>query len=122
MTPYVYAWLLSFAFTEVVEVPVYRTLLRTSVFRAFVPSALTHPVIWFVIFPNLHASYVAKGCLSEAFAVGVEACLCFLMLRQSRFAIAKRSAVWLRALAISTLANGLSVGLGLLSRSLFGVP
>lgn len=111
-------WLLAFAFTQLVEVPIYRRALDGRFLVAFGASALTHPVVWFV-FPWLFyrsapldgspALYWTMVAAAETFAVGVEA-------------------VWLaafglrRALLWSLLANASSLGLGLLSRWLFGYP
>ncbi|MEM1032709.1 MAG: hypothetical protein AAGN82_20350 [Myxococcota bacterium] len=105
-------WLLAFAFTQAVEVGVYRRALGDSMRRpwlwALVPSAVTHPWVWFA-FPLAPVGYRTMVVLAEAFAVGVEA----LLLR--RWGVR-------RALAWSLVANGLSLGLGLASRHLFGLP
>lgn len=106
---YALAWLAAFAFTQAIEVPVYRRG-GCSWRGAFAASALTHPVVWFVIFPGLPVGYVEKVAVAEVFAVLVEA----LWLRGAL----KRP----RALAWSLAANGLSFGLGMLSRWLFGWP
>lgn len=114
MTPHVYAWLRSFVFTQVVEVPIYMQVLPGNRWRAgliaFGASALTHPVVWFVFPVLLHQSWTRVTTFAELFAVGVEALyLC----------------VWLKpwkATAASLVANGASLGLALLSRHLFGVP
>ena len=103
------AWLLAFAFTQVVEVPIYRRALGGRTLVAFGASALTHPIVWFV-FPELPLpGYVAMVVAAETFAWLVEA-------------------AWLRAfgleraLAWSAIANAASLGLGLASRAAFGVP
>jgi hypothetical protein len=92
-----------------------------------VPSALTHPVLWFVVFPYLPASYVEKAVIGEIFVVLVEALCGRLWLARRgthgpswRLPIARRPALW--ALVVALIANGASLGLGLLSRRLFGVP
>jgi hypothetical protein len=111
-------WLLAFAFTQLVEVPIYRRALDGRLLVAFGASAITHPVVWF-FFPWLFAHwaplepspahYWTMVAAAETFAVGVEA-------------------IWLaafglpRALLWSLLANGSSLGLGLLSRWIFGSP
>ena len=107
---YLGAWLFAFAFTQIVEIPIYRRLFRCSVLRAFGASALTHPVVWFVIFPRWDASYVVKSVGAELFAWSVEA------------AYFAWTVGFRRALAGAFVANAASVALGLLSRYLFGVP
>ncbi len=130
-------WLIAFAFTQLVEVPVYaraiegqrvaRSLPAASAI-AFGASLITHPVVWFVIpswwadlylrvidrapwatIPSPMARYVAMAVVAETFAVLVEAAY----LRAWRL----RRALWW-ALA----ANALSLSLGLASRALFGLP
>lgn len=130
-------WLIAFAFTQLVEVPVYvRALERQRVARslpataaiAFGASLLTHPVVWFVIpswWTRLYLSvidrapqmtlsspmarYVAMAVVAETFAVLVEAA--YFRAWELR-----------RALAWSLAANALSLTLGLVSRALFGLP
>ena len=75
---------------------------------AFLPSALTHPLVWFV-FPRLPLSYVPMVVCAELFAVGAEAAL----LHALRVP---------RALAWSLVANAASLGIGLLLRALVGWP
>ncbi|XXF77428.1 hypothetical protein P2318_30905 [Myxococcaceae bacterium GXIMD 01537] len=103
-------WLLAFALTQFVEVPVYLRA-GASGRTAFLASALTHPVVWFG-FPLLREvglGYWGMVAVAEVFAVGAEA-------------------LWLRAqgirrpLAWSVVANATSVLVGLLLRELFGVP
>jgi hypothetical protein len=111
-------WLYAFLFTQVVEVPIYMFALARSCPRvrpraqraliAFGASALTHPIVWFVI-PRLIPSYFTMGVSAEAFAVFVEACYMYAF-----------GARW--AFAWSLFANAASVGLGLSSRGLFGWP
>lgn len=112
-------WLAAFVFTQLVEVPIYLVALSRARPRrrrsrdllvAFAASAITHPIVWFA-FPRLFSAgkYVCMLACAEAFAVVVEA-------------------IWLRAfdvrraIAWSIVANAASLGLGLLSRALFGVP
>jgi hypothetical protein len=107
------AWLAAFAFTQAVEVPLYTWALRrrrVAALWAFGASALTHPVVWFVMpqlsWPGGYWGYVAAA---ETFAVGVEA-------------------LYLRSLGVrwpllwALLANGASASLGLASRAWFGWP
>ena len=107
---YALAWLSAFAFTQLVEVPIYRRAFACSFLAAFGASAVTHPIVWFAIFPFLDASYVVKTCVAELFAWSVEAAYFAWALRRSR------------ALLVSLLANSASVALGLLSRYFFGAP
>lgn len=130
-----HAWLSAFAFTQAVEVPIYALALRRggrgawpSVFIAFGASAITHPVVWWLLpraweslylavaapSPALRVAsplgrFVGRLIFSEVFAVAVEAAY----LRAWR---APRAFAW------STLANVASVSLGLLSRALFSWP
>lgn len=105
------AWFSAFFFTQCVEMPIYAKLAKTGWFPAFGASALTHPIVWFVI-PALWGDhdYWSMVAVAEAFAVIAEA----LYLR---FGFKVK-----RALAWSLLANASSLGLGLLSRSLFRWP
>jgi hypothetical protein len=83
-------------------------LLATRVARAFLPSALTHPLVWFA-FPRLPLAYLPMVVCAELFAFFAEAAL----LRALRVP---------RALAWSFLANAASLGVGLLLRALVGWP
>jgi len=110
------AWLSGFAFTELVETPIYavRTFspqnrsLQKRIAIAFGASLVTHPFVWF-LFPHLFSDEWAMLFAAETFAVVVEA-------------------VWLRAfgvrhaLLLSLAANATSVFLGLSSRQMFGWP
>lgn len=107
---YVHAWLIAFIFTEVVEVPIYARGLRVGLPAAFGASALTHPLLWFVFFPLVDLSYVGKLVIGEVSVFLVEAAYFAFLFRR------KRALLW------SGLANGASLGLGMLSRWLFGVP
>lgn len=127
MTPYVWAWLGAFAFTQVVEVPLYRALLPCSARAAFVPTLLTHPIVWFVLFPYLQASYTTRLWLAELFAVITEALVCLVLLRRAAAEAPEQrlpntGTLLPRALAVATCANVASLALGLTSRRLFGVP
>lgn len=105
------AWLTAFVFTQLVEVPIYSVGLRCNLLLAFGASALTHPVVWFVIFnPSFEATHLTKVVIAELFAWLAEA---------AYFAL--RFGKW-RALAWSLVANAASFGAGLLSRSMFGSP
>ena len=126
-------WVSAFVFTQAVEIPVYVTLLRRAlkadlakrpqrlplqILLAFGASAITHPVVWFVL-PRLEPSFTDPGpayieyvIRAESFALVIEA-LYFYTLCAARFR---------HALLASLLANGLSASIGMASRSLFGFP
>lgn len=104
------AWLTAFLFTQLVEIPIYAVFLRVRLPAAFGASAITHPVVWFVIFPYVPLPYLGLIALAETFAIVVEAGYFRVLLGRPR--------VWPWALA----ANGASFATGLLSRWLFGVP
>ena len=107
-------WLAAFFFTQFVEVPIYLFakpqprgwLRRFGV--AFGASAVTHPIVWFVI-PTffMGGSYVTMAVTAEAFALLTEAAWLH------RFGIR-------RPLAWSLLANASSVAIGLGLRALTG--
>lgn len=108
------AWLRAFVFTEIVEAPIYRRLLGISWPDSIAPSAITHPCVWF-IFPlatrALGVSWAASVIASELFAWLVEAAY-----------LRTRGVPWKKAVAVSLVANALSLSLGYLSRAAFGVP
>lgn len=103
-------WLVAFVFTQLVEVPIYAVALRTRIVTAFGASAITHPIVWFVIFPFVPLPYLGLIVLAESFAVVVEAIYFGWLVRRRR--------AWLWSL----VANAASFGTGMLSRWLFGVP
>ena len=110
--PFVKMWLLAFAFTQLVEVPIYVRLFRCSIPAAFGASAITHPIVWFGFFnPLLYGTpYWPRVIAAELFAWLVEA---------AYFAF-----VWKRPRALlgAFVANAASVSAGFLSRWLFGMP
>lgn len=127
------AWRDAFLFTQLVEIPVYVLAMRHAQARgaserprrwalqiacAFGASAITHPLVWFVI-PRLAASfadpmdaYYEYVVRAETFAVVVEA----LYFRSLHVVRLRRALVW------SLLANGLSAGAGFACRHFFGWP
>jgi hypothetical protein len=120
----VLGWLGAFLFTQAVEVPIWAIALRLdrtvprgeerwpvwmSCAVGFGASAITHPIVWFVIPRFAVGSYWMMVGQAEAFAVIVEA------VYASLFGLK-------RALAWSILANATSAGLGLLSRAAFDWP
>ena len=123
----VIAWLRAFALTQVIEAPLYATALRgihsgdkasrqhspaKLLGLGLVPSALTHPVVWFV-FPQLtqgsvQLSYFTMVVCAEVFALVAE----FLVLRHMGL---PHAILW------SLMANALSLGLGLVLRHTTGL-
>lgn len=114
-----YRWLLAFAFTQVVEVPIYalaakrfwpeRASLPWRIVLGFGASALTHPFVWFV-FPRLiRDDWTTMVVVAETFAVVAEA----IYLRMTGM----KRAFW-----VALVANMASLWLGLASRELFGLP
>ena len=104
-------WLSAFLVTQAVEMPIYRYGLRVSWLSAFLASAITHPVVWFVFFsPDRDASYDEKLVAAELFAWSVEAAWFQVVLRRRR------------AWSFSLFANAASVAAGLLARALTGWP
>lgn len=105
------AWVAAFLFCQIIEIPIYARGLSTSVPAAFGASAITHPLMWFcIVSPHWQASYLTKAIAGELFAWLVEAAY-------FRFLFRKR-----RALLWSLVANVTSLGAGLLSHRLFGMP
>ncbi|HVK63939.1 MAG TPA: hypothetical protein VM694_05680 [Polyangium sp.] len=120
-------WFWAFVFTQVVEIPIYVYGFRVRVYEAFGASALTHPIVWFVIptlwerfylavfapHPSLWISqtprYWIMVVIAETFAVTAEA-------GYFRFIGKKKTLGWAFA------ANMASVTLGFASRALFDWP
>ena len=73
------SWLVAFALTQLIEVPILAAWARdrpwpARIAIAFGASAITHPILWFVIRPLLAPiSYPAYVVIGELFAVLVEA-------------------------------------------------
>lgn len=103
-------WLAAFALTQCVEMGIYVQAhgaprpLRERVAIAFACSAITHPLVWFVLLEAAQAmgvrGYWAQVGVAEAFAVAVEGA--FL----AAFGVR-------RALAWALVANAISVVVGL---------
>lgn len=79
-------WLAAFALTSIIEVPIYmRALLKregdapalasrpAALAVAFAASAITHPVVWFVMPRLIPGRYVLMVLVAECFAIAVEA-------------------------------------------------
>src|SRR5689334_18085550 len=87
MSPALSAWLSGFAFTQIVEVPIYVAAMRRTpsddhpllrrlpvqIALAFGASLVTHPIVWFVIPRIRFDSYGQMVACAESFAVAVEA-------------------------------------------------
>ncbi|MGV3621099.1 MAG: hypothetical protein ACO1OB_09800 [Archangium sp.] len=100
-------WLKAFFVTQLLEMPIYGYATR-SVRTAFLASAMTHPIVWFV-FPLLPVPYWVMVALAETFAVSAES----LWLHVN--GMPKRSAfLW------SLAANATSVTFGLMIRAATG--
>jgi hypothetical protein len=108
------AWAKAFAFTELVEMPIYRSLVPSGWGAAFAASALTHPFVWFV-FPwlgrELGLEWTVTALASELFAFAVEAAFFRRVCKVS----------WRRAALVSLLANAASLALGLTVRATLGI-
>jgi hypothetical protein len=109
-------WLLAFAFTQLIEIPIYNYALREFNFSrlkrfavAFGASAITHPVVWFAFPRWMPNTPVVMLIASELFAIVVEAAY----LRAFRLS---------RSLGWSLVANSLSFGISIFSRKFFGYP
>jgi hypothetical protein len=104
-------WLSAFAFTQLVEVPIYARALPCSLIFAFGASTITHPIVWFGFFgPYWHAQYLTKLVAAELFAWLAEAIY-------FGFAFGAR-----RAIFWSLVANASSLSMGFACRALFGAP
>jgi hypothetical protein len=113
------AWLAAFIFTELVEVPIYWLGVPCSLLVAFGASAITHPIVWFGFFtPLWRATYLTKAICAELFAWLAES----IYLRFAARGPKGARITLPRALGWSLIANTSSLGLGILSRHLFGVP
>lgn len=111
------SWVWAFLFTQAVEIPIYLAAMhrqrvdrpwRARAAIAFGATALTHPIVWYVL-PWLGLPYWVYVGVAEAFAVVAEG------LYLGAFDL-RRALLW------SLLANGASAGLGLTSRALFSFP
>lgn len=112
MSPPVSAWLRAFLLTALIEVPVVLALTRDSAVTlrrramlAVFAQLTTHPLVWYV-FPNVPGLDGGQALvLSEIWAWLGEAAF---------YAVALAPLRPLRAVGVAGLANGLSLGLGLL--------
>ncbi|MFO0760935.1 MAG: hypothetical protein U0359_30945 [Byssovorax sp.] len=120
-------WALAFTFTQAVEIPIYRRMLRVSIPKAFGASALTHPVVWFLM-PSLadwlFAKMASRGMAivhQEVFRTAAFALLAegFAVLAEALYFRALKAP---RPLLASLAANGASALLGYLCWRLTGFP
>ncbi len=112
---YALAWLRAFAFTELVEAPLYRRLLGVEWRVALGASAITHPLLWIVlplVWPHVSIPWGALVLVAAAIVVLVEAAFFHLAAE-----IAPR-----RALLASLVTNAASATLGASLRALLGYP
>src|SRR4051812_27617370 len=101
------AWLTAFLFTQAIEVPIY---LRATSFKvAFLASAFTHPIVWFVFPALLPGSYLGMVIAAELFAWAAET----IWLRVNGV---ERAGLW------AFIANSSSLCIGMALRSCCGVP
>lgn len=116
-------WLFALALTQLIEGPIYyRGLDREGpkrprperVLLALLPSALTHPLLWFALFPPVYHAigYWPAVVVSELIVVVVES-LVFFALTQTGL---------VRAFSWAFVANLTSVAVGLITSKLFGWP
>ncbi|MCB9612553.1 MAG: hypothetical protein H6722_08895 [Sandaracinus sp.] len=133
-------WLGAFALTQLVELPLYAHALREAVPSrarwawAGLPSALTHPLLWWV-FPSVagRLGYVGAVMSLELVVVVVEAVALRTIVAGARsttttashlgteptsFLAGSRYGPWV----VAAVANGASVAAGALSRALFAWP
>ncbi len=111
---YFEAWLLAFVLTQLAEVPLYLWLAPTGLGRAFALSAVTHPLVWYVIPPLCYGAgldYHQMLVIDELFAWLAEAAMLSLF-----------GVRWHRALVVALVANAASVGVGVVARTWFGMP
>lgn len=114
ITTYFEAWLVAFALTQAVEMPIYRLLAPVGWWRAASLSAVTHPAVWYVIPPLCYGAglgYQGMLIIAELFAWLVEAAML------TAFGLGRR-----RALLVSLCANAASVLAGMAARTWLGMP
>ena len=120
-------WLGAFVFTQAFEIPLYVLAMRQALRSghserprglvwqlalAFGASAITHPLVWFVIPRIPSSSYLEYVVRAETFAVVIEA----FYFTSFHVVHMRRALVW------ALVANGVSAGLGFASRAYFGWP
>jgi hypothetical protein len=112
LTDYFEAWIRAYAGTLLIEVPIlsgwlWPELGRGSLFWGVLASSLTHPVLWF-LWPQWGPAWLWIG----------SAEICIWLFEGAVYAYALRDPAlgwaWRRGIALSGLANGASLGAGLL--------
>lgn len=105
-------WLEAYALTQGIEAPIYAWALREKaraeqIVLAFLPSALTHPLLWFLFWPlTTSLAYAPRVAFGEVLVWLAEALVVAPFLTKERR--------WQRALGWSLAANGVSVLVGLM--------
>jgi hypothetical protein len=113
-------WLSAFVLTQAVEMPLYVRALRAgqpptierlpiALAVAFAASAITHPIVYFVMPMLIPGEWLTMVMVAELFAIAAEAA----WLRAFKLP---------RALAWAAFANAASVLVGIVSRQLFDWP
>ncbi len=131
MPPYLKLWLSAFAFTQLLECPVYllaqrgaKRKLAARLGVAFGASLMTHPAVWFIIPPLIYSSFPT---LQHAPIAGVSWAYVLMFVVAETFAVVAEG-FYLHLLEVrhpwrwALLANATSAGLGLVSRALFDWP
>jgi len=69
------SWALAFVVTQIVEVPIWMRAFRAPLrfVKAFGATAITHPLLWFVLTPRWRGEYWTMVLFGEALVVLVEA-------------------------------------------------
>ena len=121
------AWLSAFVFTQVVEIPIYVFGAKLRVDEAFCASALTHPIVWFVIPAVFVRLYVALAMSYPFMRVDERVSYWVMVVLAELFAIGVEGGylAWLkkpRPYRWSLVANLSSVTFGFLCRALFHFP
>jgi hypothetical protein len=118
-------WVLTFAFTQAIEIPIYQRPLRAyapwpRVFIAFAATLLTHPVVWFGI-PGLITLVLPDGVVSEGTRYVVYFAVAELFAWLAEAAYLRLFQVR-RALLWSLAANVASASATMLAQKLTGWP
>ena len=122
-----YPWFFAFLFTQAVEVPIYVYGGRARWDEGFCASALTHPIVWFVIPQLFDRVYLAVCAPHRALWITEGHRYWLMVVIAETFAILAEGLYmrWLdkpNPYRWALIANLASVTLGLTSRSIFGVP
>jgi len=120
-------WLLAFVFTQAIEMPIYRKGARATWAEAFGASALTHPMVWFVLPGWVRDGYVAWLAPHPSLRLDSSGQWLLMLVVVETFAVLVEAAYLAylrrpRPLLWSLVANASSAGLGLLCRRIFGYP